>query len=129
MDKLKGASLTTIGGMMYLIVGISYMLSRLFKVWGWTFLASTLLGWNLDGLSGFLNFFIYLAAAVYIVIALLGFSAGAKDKKSLGAVILGIGVIFGIIALVGVLRDAGFLNILKLIASLCYIVAGIRLKA
>ncbi|MDO5734428.1 MAG: hypothetical protein Q4P08_04790 [Eubacteriales bacterium] len=124
MKDLSRNGFNIIGGVIFLFLGFFYMIVRLLKVWGLSWLIGGITGWNLGGLSSFLRIFIYLIAAVYLVIAILGFAAGGSDKKSLRRVVFYIGIVFSIIGLITVFKYGGLMPWLKIIAGVCYILFG-----
>ncbi len=123
MRDLAKNSFNIIGGVIFLFVGLVYMFLRLIKAWGITWLGGVVTGKDLGGLFGAMRFGIYMAALVYLLIAVIGFMA--SSRRQLRPIVLGIGVVFTIFGLIALFKGAGLLAILKLIAGILYVLYGL----
>ncbi|MDO5738364.1 MAG: hypothetical protein Q4P65_03845 [Eubacteriales bacterium] len=123
MSRKNTRGLNIIGACIFLVVGLVYMLSRLLKAWGITWVIGSLIKQDLTYFHGIWRFFIYLAALVYLGVALIGFFA--SKSYLLAKISMVIGVIFVVIGLVALFKNFGLMALLKLIGGGLYLAYGL----
>ena len=128
MNRENMSKVTRIGSAIYVIIAIFYLLARLFKSWGWTWLLGTITGAKgfFDGLFNFTLVFIIIGAIVYFAVAAIGAFAGKSQQ--MGRLTFIVGLIFFVWGLVLSIMGGGVLNIMKIVASLMYIAGGLYLS-
>lgn len=118
---MKRNGLVQVGAWIFLLTGIFYALGRWLKNKGLFWLLGKITSDNaaVAGVGSFLRVFIYIAAVVYILIALYGFFSG-RYANATGLMIIGaIAVLWGV---VGLFRHGfALLSCLQIAGGICYL--------
>ncbi|MDO5717060.1 MAG: hypothetical protein Q4Q17_04600 [Tissierellia bacterium] len=106
------------GAVIFLVIGLFFAIKRLiinfaiFKAADWVSGGNSLIA----SLGSAHKFIIYLIAIIYIGVAIYGFLT--KNPQSVGLLIIGgVAILFGII---GIFKNGGLFDWLKLAAGVCY---------